>query len=106
MPQQINQQRNGRRTDPLDDAKRRNMQVFMLRAEQSSQQRERTASGLDEGGFGDCADLWVVGGKTTCPVKYQVWVFGKNRFRLRKRCLRDCDSLAEANRDDDCESMF
>ena len=39
MPQQVHQQRNGRRTDPLDDFKSHHMQVFMPRVEESSQQR-------------------------------------------------------------------
>jgi hypothetical protein len=40
MPQQVYQQRNGRRTDPLEDFEGHPMQVFMLRVEESSQQRQ------------------------------------------------------------------
>ena len=39
MPQQVHQQRNGRRIDSLDDVKRHNIQVFLLGVEESSQQR-------------------------------------------------------------------
>ena len=85
MPQQVHQQRNGRRTDSLDDVKRHNMQVFMLRAEESSQQRERTPPRLDQGGFGGCADLRVVGQEAICPVTYQGGVSGKTRLRLGQR---------------------
>ena len=40
----------------------------MVRAEESSQQRERTPPHLDQGGFGGCADLRVVGQEAICPV--------------------------------------
>ena len=85
MPKQVHQQRNGRRTDPLDDFKRHHMQVFMLRVEESSQQRERTPRPLDQGGFGGCADLRVVGQQAICPVTYQGGVSGKTRLRLGQR---------------------
>ena len=85
MPQQVHQQRNGRRTDPLDDFKSHHMQVFMLRVEESSQQRERTPRPLDQGGFGGCADLRVVGQQAICPVTYQGGVSGKTRLRLGQR---------------------
>ena len=82
MPQQVHQQRNGRRTDPLDDLKSHSMQVFMLRAEESSQHRERTPPHLDQGGLGGCADVRVVGQQAICPVTYQGGVSGNTRLRL------------------------
>ena len=85
MPQQVHQQRNGRRTDSLNDLKRHNMQVFMLRPDESSQQRERTPPHLDQGGFGGCADLRVVVQEAIGPVLYQGWVSGKTRLRLGQR---------------------
>ena len=39
MPKQLDQQRNGRRTDLPDDFKRLLMQVFIVTGEESSQQR-------------------------------------------------------------------
>ena len=68
MPKQVHQQRNGRRTDPPDDFKSHHMQVFMPRVEESSQQRQRTPRLFDQGGFGGCADLRVVGPQAICPV--------------------------------------
>ena len=68
MPQQVHQQWNGRRADPLDDFKSHHMQVFMPRVEESSQQRQRTPRPFDQGGFGGCADLRVVGQQAICPV--------------------------------------
>ena len=55
MPKQVHQQRNGRRTDPPDDFKSHQMQVFMPRS------RNRLSKGSeppapDQGGFGGCAD--------------------------------------------------
>ena len=61
MPKQFNEQRNGRRTDPLDDFKSLQMQVFIATVEESSQQRQRTPRPLDQGGFGDRPDLRVFG---------------------------------------------
>ena len=60
MPKQFHQQRNGRRTDPLDDFKSLQMQVFIATVEESSQQRQRTPRPLDQGGFGDRPDLRVL----------------------------------------------
>ena len=68
MTKQFNQQRNGRRTDPPDDLKRPQMQVFIATVEESSQQRQRTPRPLDQGGFGDCPDLRVFGHQAICPV--------------------------------------
>ena len=85
MPKQVHQQRNGRRTDPLDDFKSHHMQVFMPRVEESSQQRQRTPRPFDQGGFGGCADLRVVGQQAICPVTYQGGVSGKTRLRLGQR---------------------
>ena len=104
MPQQVHQQWNGRRTDPLDDFKRHHMQVFMLRVEESSQQRQRTLRPLDQGGFGGCADLRVVGLQAIGPVMYQGRVSGKTRLRREQRRLGQCDRLAEASSQDYCES--
>jgi hypothetical protein len=59
MPEQVHQQRNGRRTDPPDDFKSHHVQVFMPGVEESSQQRQRTPRPFDQGGFGGCADLRV-----------------------------------------------
>jgi hypothetical protein len=47
------------------------MQAFIATVEESSQQREGTPRPLDQGGFGGCADLCVLGQKATFPVKYQ-----------------------------------
>jgi len=106
MSQQVHQQRNGRRTDSLDDVKRDNIQLFLLGVEESSQQRKRTLPPLDQGGFGGGADLGVVGEKAICPVTYQGGISGKTRLRLGQRGLGQCDRLAEAGRNDYCESMF
>ena len=57
----------------------------MLRVEESSQQKERTPPQLDQGGFGVCADLWVVGQEATCPVTYNGGVAGKTRLFLERR---------------------
>src|SRR6185436_4635915 len=87
MAQQVLQQRNGRRTDPLDDLKRRNTQVFMVGVEESAQQREGTPGPLDQGGLGGCADLRVAGQQAIRPVTCQGGVSGKTSVR-RKRRLR------------------
>ncbi len=79
MPKQVHQQRNGRRTDPPDDFKSLQMQVFIATVEESSQQRQRTPRPLDQGGFGGCPDLRVVGHHAICPVKHQGGVPGKIR---------------------------
>ena len=78
----------------------------MLRAEQSSQQGERTPPCLDEGGLGGGADLRVAGLEAVCPVKHQGGSSGKTRLGGRQRRLGPCDCLAEAHRKDDCESML
>ena len=57
----------------------------MLRAEESSQQGERTPPRLDQGSFGGCADLRVVGQEAICPVIDQRGVRGKTRLRLEQR---------------------
>src|SRR5687767_4704107 len=75
------------------------MQAFTLRAEESSQQSERTPPLLDQGGFGGGADLRVAGLQAIRPVTYQVGVFGKTRRRWRLRRLGQRDCLAEASRD-------
>ena len=49
-------------------SRRHRMQVFMLRREESSQQRQRTRRPMDQGGFGGCADLRVVGLQASGPV--------------------------------------
>ena len=67
MPKQVRQQRNGRRTDPADDFKSLQMQVFIATVEESSQQRQRTPRPLDQGGFGGCPDLRVVGPSSDLP---------------------------------------
>src|SRR5262245_66325804 len=87
MPKQVHQQRNGRRTDPLDDFKGFQMQAFIATGEESSQQREGTPRPLDQGGFGGCADLRVSGQQATFPVKYQGGVSGKTRLRRKQRVL-------------------
>ena len=79
MPKQFHQQRNGRRTDPLDDFKSLQLQVFIAKVEESSQQEQRTFRSLDQGGFGGCADLRVVGLQAICPVKHRRGVRGKIR---------------------------
>ena len=85
MPKQLDQQRNGRRTDLPDDFKSLLMQVFIVTGEESSQQRQRTPRPLDQGGFGGCADLRVVGQQAICPVTYQGGVSGKTRLGLGQR---------------------
>ena len=89
MPQQLHQQRNGRRTDPLDDFESHHVQVFMPRVEEAFQQRHRTQRSLDQGGFGGGADLRVVGLQTICPFAYKSRISGKAR-RRRGQC--DCES--------------
>jgi hypothetical protein len=78
----------------------------VLRAEESSQQRERTAPRLDQSGFGGCADLRVGGYEATGPVIDQGGVSGKTRLGWGQRCLGQCGGLTEASSTDDCESMF
>jgi hypothetical protein len=43
MPKQLDEQRNGRRTDPPDKFKGRLLHVFIATVEESPQQRQRTA---------------------------------------------------------------
>jgi len=85
MAKQFDQQRNGRRSDLPDDFKSLLMQVFIVSGKESSQQRERPPRPLDQGGFGSCADLRVVGQQAICPVLYQGWVSGKTRLVLGQR---------------------
>ena len=106
MPQQIHQLRNGRRTDLLDDFKRHHMQVFMLRGEESSQQRQRTQRPLNQDAFGGCAAFRVVGPQAIRPVPHQGGVSGKTRLGRGQRRLGQCDRLAEASSQNDCESKF
>src|SRR5262245_794391 len=77
----------GRRPDPLDDFRGFQMQVFNATVEESSQQREGTPRPLDQGGFGGCADLRVLGQQAPFPVKYQGRVSGKTRLRRKRRLL-------------------
>jgi len=85
MPKQFDQQRNGRRTDLPDDFKSLLMQAFIVSGKESSQQRERPPRPLNQGGFGSCADLRVVGQQAICPVLYQGGVLGKTRLVLGQR---------------------
>ena len=85
MPKQVHQQRNGRRTDPPDDFKSHHMQVFMLEGRGIVSAKAANAAALDQGGFGGCADLRVVGQQAICPVTYQGGVSGKTRLRLGQR---------------------
>ena len=57
----------------------------MLRAEESSQQWERTPPRLDQGSFGGCADLRVFRQEAICPVTDPGGVCGKTRLRLEQR---------------------
>ncbi len=69
MPKQFNQQRNGRRTDPPDDVKRLQLQVFIVdgrgvvsaKAANARPPRTRAACG-------DCPDLRVAGHQAIFPV--------------------------------------
>ncbi len=70
MAKQLDQQWNGWRTDLTDDFKSLLMQVFIVSAEESSQEGQRTPSTLDQCGFGACADLRVVGHHAICPVTH------------------------------------
>ena len=70
-PQEIDEQRNGWRTDSLNDLKRDLMEVFVLRREESSQQRHGTARALDQCGFRARADLRVTGQQAIRPVTDQ-----------------------------------
>jgi len=85
MPKQLDQQRNGRRTDLPDDFKRVLMQVVVVTREESSQQRQRTPRPFHQGGFGGCADLPVAGQQAMCPVTYQGGISGKTQLRLGRR---------------------
>src|SRR5262249_60538177 len=76
ISQQVHQQRDGRRTDPLDDLKDFQMQVFIATADGPSQHREGTPRPLDQGGRGGGGDLLVFVKQTTFPVKYQGGVSG------------------------------
>ncbi len=106
MPQQVYQQWNGRRTDPLDDFKSHHVQVFMPSVEESSQQRQRTRRPLDQGGFGGCADLRVGGLQAIGPVTYRGGASGKTRLCRGQRRLGQRDRLAEASSKYDCESTL
>ena len=77
MTKQFNEQRNGRRTDPPDDLKSPQIQIFIATVEESSQQRQRTPRPFDQGGFGDCPDLRVFGHQAICPVQHPGRVRGK-----------------------------
>jgi hypothetical protein len=79
ITKQVHQQRNGGRTDPPDDFKSLQMQVFIRTVEESSQQRQRTPCPLDQGGFGDGPDLGVVGHQAIFPVRHPGGVAGKIR---------------------------
>ena len=57
MPQQVHQQRNGRRTDPLDDFESLLMQVFIVTGEESSSRRG--PSGRWGSGDWDSATPWL-----------------------------------------------
>ena len=85
VPKQVHQQRNGRRTDAPDDLESHPMQVFMQRVEKSSEQRERTPRPFDQGGFGGCADLRVVGQQAIGPVTDRGGVSGRTRLRPGQR---------------------
>ena len=106
MPKELDQQRNGGRTELPDDFKRVLMEVFIVTGEESSQQRQRPLRPLDQGGFGGCADLRVVGQQAICPFTYQGGVSGKTRLGLRQRRLGQTDRLAEASSHNYCEGMF
>ena len=82
MTKQLDQQRNGRRTDLPDDFKSLLMQLFIVTVEESSQQRQRTPGPLDQFGFGTCADLRVLGHHAICPVTYRAP--GKIRLGLTR----------------------
>jgi hypothetical protein len=79
LPKHVRQHRNGRRTDTAEDLKSFQMQVFIATVEEMSQQRQRAPRPLDQGGFGGCPDLWVVGHHEFCPLSRQGEVPGKIR---------------------------
>ena len=78
IPKQVHQQGNGRRTDPPDDFKSHHMQVFIPRAEESSQQGQRTRRRLDQSGFGSRPDLRLSRHQAICPVTHRGGVRGQN----------------------------
>ena len=84
---EVQQQRHGRRTDSPDDFQRPRLQVFIV--EESSQQWQRTPRPLDQGGFGDGADLRVPGGQAIRPLQHHRGVRGKIRTLGLAR-LREC----------------
>jgi len=67
MSKQVHNQWNRRRTDPAYDLKSLLMQIVVVTAEESSQQRHRTRALLDECGFSGRTDLRVVGHHAICP---------------------------------------
>ena len=67
MPKQLDQQRNGRRTDSPDDLESLLMQAFIVNDEESSQQWQRAPRPLDQCGFGGGADLRIVGQQAIGP---------------------------------------
>ena len=69
MPKQFNEQRHGRRTDPPDDFKRPQFQVFVVTVEESPQQWQRTPRPLDQGGFGGGPDLRVAWPSRDLPTR-------------------------------------
>ena len=71
MTKQFNQQRNGRRTNPPDDLKGPQIEIFIATVEETSQQRQRTPRPLDQGGFGHGPDLRVFGHQAICPVQHR-----------------------------------
>ena len=86
IPKHVRQHRNGRRTDTADDFRSLQMQVSIATVQESSQQGQRTPCPLDQGGFGGCPNLRVVGHHAICPVKRQGRIPGKIRL-CRKRQL-------------------
>ena len=60
MTEQFDNQRHRRRTDPPNDFKCLQLQIFVVRVEESSQQRKRPPGLIDQRGFGSRADLRVV----------------------------------------------
>ena len=72
VSKQVDQQWNGRRTNPPDDFKRGRLQVFVLAAEESSQHRQRTLRPFGQGGFGAGPDLRIAVQQAFLPGAHRV----------------------------------
>src|SRR4051794_17913749 len=84
MSQQLDQQRNRSRTNPLDNFEGLEMQAFIASVEESTQQRKRTSRPLDQGRFGSYPHLRVLSQQPLPPVKRQGGISGKTGLRRNR----------------------